>query len=92
MFAPLHGIAEDPATGSANVTLIGLLADNADADDLVLQKHIAQGVDMGRPSFLIAEAEKRGRYRDGHAHCRPLRIGNGRTFVFGLIQWRRYAY
>ena len=26
MFAPLHGVFEDPATGSANVALIGLLA------------------------------------------------------------------
>ena len=26
MFAPLFGVPEDPATGSANVTLIGLLA------------------------------------------------------------------
>ena len=25
MFAPLHGVPEDPATGSANVTLAGLL-------------------------------------------------------------------
>jgi len=59
MFAPLHGIAEDPATGSANVALIGLLADIDSAEDLVLRKSIAQGVDMGRPSFLLAEAEKR---------------------------------
>src|SRR5260221_5987811 len=26
MFAPLHGVPEDPATGSANVALVGLLA------------------------------------------------------------------
>ena len=59
MFAPAHGIAEDPATGSANVALIGLLAALAPEPDVRLEKKIAQGVDMGRPSLLEASAEKR---------------------------------
>jgi trans-2,3-dihydro-3-hydroxyanthranilate isomerase len=59
MFAPAHGIAEDPATGSANVALIGLLAALEPETDLRLEKKIAQGVDMGRPSLLEASAEKR---------------------------------
>jgi trans-2,3-dihydro-3-hydroxyanthranilate isomerase len=58
MFAPLHGIPEDPATGSANVALIGLLAKLQPERDLRLAKKIAQGVDMGRPSLLQARAEK----------------------------------
>jgi trans-2,3-dihydro-3-hydroxyanthranilate isomerase len=60
MFAPHHGIPEDPATGSANVALIGLLAKLKPEPDLQLSKRIAQGVEMGRPSLLHAEAEKRG--------------------------------
>jgi trans-2,3-dihydro-3-hydroxyanthranilate isomerase len=60
MFAPQHGIPEDPATGSANVALIGLLARLRPEPDLQLSKTIAQGVEMGRPSLLHAEAEKRG--------------------------------
>jgi trans-2,3-dihydro-3-hydroxyanthranilate isomerase len=60
MFAPLKGIPEDPATGSANVALIGLLAKLRAEPDLQLSKTIAQGVEMGRPSLLEAEAEKRG--------------------------------
>lgn len=60
MFAPLKGIPEDPATGSANVALIGLLAKLRPEPDLQLSKTIAQGVEMGRPSLLQAEAEKRG--------------------------------
>jgi trans-2,3-dihydro-3-hydroxyanthranilate isomerase len=60
MFAPHHGIPEDPATGSANVALIGLLAKLRPEADLRLVKKIAQGVEMGRPSLLEAEAEKRG--------------------------------
>jgi trans-2,3-dihydro-3-hydroxyanthranilate isomerase len=59
MFAPLLGVAEDPATGSANVALAGLLASLRSAPDLTLQLRIAQGVDMGRPSLLEATAEKR---------------------------------
>jgi trans-2,3-dihydro-3-hydroxyanthranilate isomerase len=60
MFAPHHGIPEDPATGSANVALIGLLASLRPEPDLRLTKAIAQGVEMGRPSLLQAEAEKTG--------------------------------
>lgn len=60
MFAPLYGVPEDPATGSANITLIGLLVHNANEKDLVLSKTIGQGFDMGRPSILEASAEKKG--------------------------------
>jgi len=59
MFAPLFGVPEDPATGSANVSLIGLLAARDSRDDVVLTKRIGQGFDMGRPSLLDAVAEKR---------------------------------
>jgi trans-2,3-dihydro-3-hydroxyanthranilate isomerase len=58
MFAPLAGVPEDPATGSANVALIGLLAQLRPEPDLRLQKTIAQGIEMGRPSRLEALAEK----------------------------------
>jgi len=60
MFAPLHGVTEDPATGSANVALVGLLASLRPERDLSLSLRIAQGVEMGRPSLLDASAEKRG--------------------------------
>ena len=60
MFAPYHGIPEDPATGSANVALIGLLAKLRPDRELFMSKTIAQGVEMGRPSLLKAEAEKTG--------------------------------
>jgi trans-2,3-dihydro-3-hydroxyanthranilate isomerase len=59
MFAPLHGVPEDAATGSANVALAGLLASLRPETDLSLQLRIAQGVEMGRPSLLDASAEKR---------------------------------
>ena len=60
MFAPLYGVNEDPATGSANVALIALLAKLRPEPDLRLERRISQGVDMGRPSLMVASAEKRG--------------------------------
>lgn len=59
MFAPLMGVPEDPATGGANVALIGLLAHHRPEADLTLSKTIGQGFDMGRPSILEAAAEKK---------------------------------
>src|SRR6266516_4071826 len=59
MFAPLYGVPEDPATGSANVALIGLLAHLAPEANLTLSKRIGQGFDMGRPSIMEAQAMKR---------------------------------
>jgi len=59
MFAPLYGVPEDPATGSANVALAGFLASLRPEPDLMLKLLIAQGVDMGRPSLLEAAAEKK---------------------------------
>ena len=58
MFAPLHGVFEDPATGSANVALIGLLAQLRREASLQLSATIGQGIDLGRPSLLRAVAEK----------------------------------
>jgi len=59
MFAPEHGIPEDPATGAANVALIGVLAHHRPEVDITLSKTIGQGFDMGRPSILEASAEKK---------------------------------
>jgi trans-2,3-dihydro-3-hydroxyanthranilate isomerase len=59
MFAPMDGIPEDPATGSANCALAGLLAHLDAAPDGDFTWRIAQGVEMGRPSVLEARAEKR---------------------------------
>jgi len=58
MFAPLGGILEDPATGSANAALAALLTSMAPGDDVDLTYEIDQGVEMGRPSRIIATARK----------------------------------
>ena len=60
MFAPMDGILEDPATGSANCALGAMLAHYQTPADGTFAVRIAQGVEMGRPSVLLAEADKRG--------------------------------
>jgi len=59
MFAPLDGVPEDPATGSANCALAALLAHHEGERDGSFRWRIAQGVEMGCPSILEARAEKR---------------------------------
>jgi trans-2,3-dihydro-3-hydroxyanthranilate isomerase len=59
MFAPLSGIQEDPATGSANCALVGLLAQLSPETNTVIKLDVWQGVEMGRPSRLMAVAEKK---------------------------------
>ncbi len=58
MFAPFDGVPEDPATGSANCALAGLLAHYDAAATGNFAWRIAQGVEMGRPSLLQARAAK----------------------------------
>ncbi|OMH33922.1 PhzF family phenazine biosynthesis protein [Motiliproteus sp. MSK22-1] len=51
MFAPMHGISEDPATGSAASALVGIIARNLPGQG-VQKLSIEQGVEMGRPSYI----------------------------------------
>lgn len=59
MFAPLDGVPEDPATGSANAALGALLAHHDMGPSGSFRWRISQGVEMGRPSVLEVKAEKR---------------------------------
>ena len=52
MFAPLDGIPEDPATGSAAAALSSFLGQ---LDGISQTSRISQGVAMGRPSRIEAE-------------------------------------
>ena len=60
MFAPFDGMPEDPATGSANCALGGLLTYYNDSASGDFEWKIAQGVEMGRPSYLKARTQKKG--------------------------------
>jgi trans-2,3-dihydro-3-hydroxyanthranilate isomerase len=58
MFAPLDGVPEDPATGSANCALAALLTHYDPVDSGQFSWKISQGVEMGRPSVLHARTQK----------------------------------
>ena len=75
MFAPLDGVPEDPATGSANCALAGLLSHFDEKPDGSFSWRIAQGVEMGRPSTLEARAEKRA------GAVEAIRIGGASVMV-----------
>jgi len=60
MFAPLAGVLEDPATGSANAALAALLTSLAPGVNVDLTYDIEQGIEMGRPSRILASARKTG--------------------------------
>jgi trans-2,3-dihydro-3-hydroxyanthranilate isomerase len=59
MFAPGIGVPEDPATGSACVALAGYLAGRDPRTQGTLRWIVEQGFEMGRPSILEIEADKK---------------------------------
>lgn len=69
MFAPLAGVAEDPATGSAAAALAGSL--DTDATRLLID----QGIEMGRPSRIEASISRQGETVTG------ISIGGGAVVV-----------
>ncbi|WP_108658753.1 PhzF family phenazine biosynthesis protein [Acuticoccus kandeliae] len=60
MFAPLGGIPEDPATGSAAVAFAALYVEAEKPGDGTHALTIVQGVEMGRPSNLYLGVEIEG--------------------------------
>ena len=60
MWAPALGIEEDSATGAACAGLVGTMASKPDFGGKAYRLSIQQGVSMGRPSEIEAEARKSG--------------------------------
>jgi trans-2,3-dihydro-3-hydroxyanthranilate isomerase len=60
MFGPTLNIPEDPATGAAATAIAGYLSPRDSSAAGRLQWKIAQGIEMGRPSYLEVEADRRG--------------------------------
>jgi len=79
MVSPLGGTFEDPATGSANGALGGLLATLAPDSDTVIELNILRGAEMGRPRMLAVTVDKQGgsitRIRGG-GRCVPAMEGS----------------
>ncbi len=56
MFDDYHGIAEDPATGSANGCLAAYLVRNRYYNRAAIDLRVEQGFEIGRPSLLLIQA------------------------------------
>jgi trans-2,3-dihydro-3-hydroxyanthranilate isomerase len=76
MFAPGLGITEDAATGAAATALAAHLAAHATPErDGTFKWTIEQGIEMGRPSVLYLEADKR------HGDVTAVRVGGYAVWV-----------
>ncbi len=60
MFAPGLGVPEDPATGGACAAFGGYLGSRDKRQDATLRWVVEQGFEMGRPSLLEVEVDKKG--------------------------------
>jgi len=73
MYGPSVNVIEDPATGSACACLAGYLAARVPRDG-TLRWVVEQGFEMGRPSIIEIEADKR------NGEITGVRVG-GRTVM-----------
>ena len=73
MFAPLLGVPEDPATGGANVALIGLLAHHRPEADLVAGQDHRPGLRHGTAQHPRRRGREEGRHGDRDLYRRALR-------------------
>ncbi|NPV75770.1 MAG: PhzF family phenazine biosynthesis protein [Anaerolineae bacterium] len=80
MFAPAMGISEDPATGAGATALGGYLGSRNPQTDGMLKWIIEQGIEMGRPSKLEVETDKK------NGQITAIRVGGSCVMVSeGLI-------
>ena len=75
MFAPAMGIEEDPATGAAAAALAGYLGSRDSTKGGTLRWVVEQGFEMGRPSILEVEADKR------NGQIAAVRVGGSSVLV-----------
>ena len=75
VFVPGLNVPEDPATGSACAALGGYLAARTPRDGATLRWVVEQGVEMGRPSRIEIEVDKRG------GRPTAVRVGGGSVLV-----------
>jgi trans-2,3-dihydro-3-hydroxyanthranilate isomerase len=75
MFAPAAGIAEDPATGGAAAALGGWLGLRETPAEGTSRYRLAQGLEIGRPSCLEVEVDKRA------GEVEAVRVGGAAVLV-----------
>lgn len=80
MFSTKGGIREDPATGSAAAALAGALAATRQ-DAGPWRWHIQQGIEMGRPSHIHAQAQQDGDTMVIHIAGQAVIVGSGKIRI-----------
>ena len=77
MFAPLYGVPEDPATGSANSCLAGYLVKHRYFNTDTIDIQVEQGYEIGRPSRLYLKAKGRDEHIDVQVGGKVFPIARG---------------
>jgi trans-2,3-dihydro-3-hydroxyanthranilate isomerase len=78
VFAEYYGIAEDPATGSANGCLAGYLVKNRYFGKDRIDMRVEQGYEIGRPSLLLLKALKENGEIDVHVGGKAVIVAKGK--------------
>jgi len=77
MFAPLYGIPEDPATGSANGCLAAYLVKHRYFNKPKIDIRVEQGYEINRPSLLYLKAYKTAERIHIHVGGKVVMVGRG---------------
>jgi trans-2,3-dihydro-3-hydroxyanthranilate isomerase len=77
MFAPVLGIPEDPATGSANGCLAGYLIQNNYFNSDQIDIRVEQGYEINRPSLLFLKASKKAEIIEVNVGGNVVKIAQG---------------
>jgi trans-2,3-dihydro-3-hydroxyanthranilate isomerase len=78
VFAHCYGVAEDPATGSANGCLAGYLARHRFFGGPRIDIRVEQGYEVGRPSLLLLRAGVKAAEVEVLVGGRVIRVARGR--------------
>jgi trans-2,3-dihydro-3-hydroxyanthranilate isomerase len=78
VFAHGYGVAEDPATGSANGCLAGYLVRHRYFGGPRVDIRVEQGYEIGRPSLLLLRAAEKGTKIDVEVGGRVVPVARGR--------------
>ena len=78
MFAPGLGVSEDPATGSANGCLAGYLVEHCYFGTDYIDVQVEQGYEIGRPSLLYLQAEKKDDETSVHVGGKVQMVAKGK--------------
>jgi trans-2,3-dihydro-3-hydroxyanthranilate isomerase len=77
VFADYYGVAEDPATGSANGCLAGYLVRYRYFGEQRVDIDVEQGYEIGRPSLLLLRAAENDEGIDVSVGGRVIMVAKG---------------